>query len=407
MAKFGQGFIQSLTQPGYSQGMFNLGSTLGQAPAMAKELDRRRELMENLMTASPMQQAQLMQQEGVRAGDVDLVLRGREAQTALEKEAARVANLSSISNLEVSALKEESPKRLRATAKRIRDTSTEAAAIARAEKLEQKADDLDKKQASLVELPTVSSTPTIDPKVGLAAAAETRKFRADLAAKVEDPLLKKQILAGNQKAIDKVQGKLIDDEFKTPEVKYDITPSSTSADYDIAVADALSNADGSTASALIAAQEKRFPDRETIQEVFDMARTIDPQWDAHAEKASLGEDLLALQDLGGPAGAATLQERVLSAGFPNDVKAAKELERLRANKDLPRRVVDAVSLWATGDFSQATLDDYRSIGEYLIIRAEDKRLATIEKMYADGEDEAADRLLNLYAPKDFAQFNDQ
>jgi hypothetical protein len=35
MAKFGQGFINSLTQPGYSQGMFNLGTSLGQAPALA------------------------------------------------------------------------------------------------------------------------------------------------------------------------------------------------------------------------------------------------------------------------------------------------------------------------------------------------------------------------------------
>ena len=33
MARFGQGFIQSITNPGYSQGMFNLGATLGSAPA--------------------------------------------------------------------------------------------------------------------------------------------------------------------------------------------------------------------------------------------------------------------------------------------------------------------------------------------------------------------------------------
>ena len=31
MAKFGQSFVQSLTQPGYSQGLFDLGTTLGQA----------------------------------------------------------------------------------------------------------------------------------------------------------------------------------------------------------------------------------------------------------------------------------------------------------------------------------------------------------------------------------------
>jgi hypothetical protein len=407
MAKFGQSFIQSLTQPGYSQGMFDLGASIGQAPAVAKEKGRREEMMKKLMSGSPMDQAQLMQQEGVRTDNIDLVIKGRQAQTALEKEAARVGTLSGISDLEVSALKEESPNRLRATAKRIRDTSTEPAAIARAEKLEQKADDLAKQQASLVEFSTESSTPTIDPRVGLAEAEETRKFRVDLSAKVQDPLIKKQILAGNQKAIEKVQGKLIDDEFKTPEKRYDITPSSTSGEYDTAIAEALSVGDGTAATALSSIQESRFPDRETLQEVFDVARTIDPQWDTHSEKASLGEDLLALQDLDGAAGAARLQERLIGAGFPNNVKAAQEMQLLRQNKDLPRRVVDAVSLWATGDFSQATLDDYKAIGDYLIVRAEDKRLETIEKMYADGQTEAADRLLNIYQPDNFATFEDQ
>ena len=407
MARFGQSFIQSLTQPGYGQGMFDLGTSLGQAPAVAKEKERREEMMKKLMSGSPMDQAQLMQQEGVRTDNIDLVIKGRQAQTALEKEAARVGTLSGISDLEVSALKEESPNRLRATAKKIRDTSTEPAAIARAEKLEQKADDLAKQQAALVESSTESSTPTIDPRVELAEAEETRKFRVDLSAKVQDPLIKKQILAGNQKAIDKVQGKLIDDEFKTPEKRYNITPSSTSGEYDTAIAEALSVGDGPAATALASIQESRFPDRETLQEVFDVARTIDPQWDTYAEKESLGQDLLALQSLDGAAGAATLQERVISAGFPNNVKAAQELQRFRQNKDLPRRVVDAVSLWATGDFSQATLDDYKAIGEYLIVRAEDKRLETIEKMYADGQTESADRLLNIYQPDNFATFDDQ
>ena len=48
MAKFGQGFIQSLTNPGYSQGMFELGSTLGQAPALAKEREAKKQRMNQL-----------------------------------------------------------------------------------------------------------------------------------------------------------------------------------------------------------------------------------------------------------------------------------------------------------------------------------------------------------------------
>ena len=92
MAKFGQSFIQSLTQPGY--GMFDLGATIGQAPAMAKEKGRREEMMKRLMSGSPMDQAQLLQQEGIRTNDIDLVDKGGQAQAAREKEAARVGALS-------------------------------------------------------------------------------------------------------------------------------------------------------------------------------------------------------------------------------------------------------------------------------------------------------------------------
>ena len=37
MAKFGQAFINQLTSPGYGQGLFNLGSAIGSAPAIAAE----------------------------------------------------------------------------------------------------------------------------------------------------------------------------------------------------------------------------------------------------------------------------------------------------------------------------------------------------------------------------------
>ena len=51
MAKFGQGFIQSLTQPGYSQGMFNLGTALGQAPAVAAEKKAKQGMLKDLQEA--------------------------------------------------------------------------------------------------------------------------------------------------------------------------------------------------------------------------------------------------------------------------------------------------------------------------------------------------------------------
>ena len=57
MAKFGQSFIQSLTNPGYGQGMFELGSTLGQAPAKAAEKRKRAGMLEDIKDMTPLETA--------------------------------------------------------------------------------------------------------------------------------------------------------------------------------------------------------------------------------------------------------------------------------------------------------------------------------------------------------------
>ena len=50
MARFGQSFLQALTQPSYGQGLFELGGTIGQAPAAAAERSRRESMMEQIMS---------------------------------------------------------------------------------------------------------------------------------------------------------------------------------------------------------------------------------------------------------------------------------------------------------------------------------------------------------------------
>ena len=60
MAKFGQSFIQSLTQPGYSQGMFDLGTALGQAPAAAKEKREREGMLAQIKDMTPLETADYM-----------------------------------------------------------------------------------------------------------------------------------------------------------------------------------------------------------------------------------------------------------------------------------------------------------------------------------------------------------
>jgi hypothetical protein len=81
MAKFGQGFIQSLTQPGYSQGLFELGTALGQAPAVAAEKKAEKDRLARLdeSFAKTMQGTAAAQQ-----GDVAAVTRRmRELQSSM------------------------------------------------------------------------------------------------------------------------------------------------------------------------------------------------------------------------------------------------------------------------------------------------------------------------------------
>jgi len=80
MARFGQSFINQLTNPSYGKGLFELGGAIGGAPAAAAEKKRRDAMMEELMTGSPVQQARVLQQEGARTGDLSLVLKAKQAE---------------------------------------------------------------------------------------------------------------------------------------------------------------------------------------------------------------------------------------------------------------------------------------------------------------------------------------
>jgi len=60
MAKFGQAFINQLTNPGYGQGLFNLGSAIGSAPAVAAEKERRQGIMDQLRSMDPLETADFL-----------------------------------------------------------------------------------------------------------------------------------------------------------------------------------------------------------------------------------------------------------------------------------------------------------------------------------------------------------
>jgi hypothetical protein len=98
MATFGRGFIQALTDPTYSQGLFGAGALIGSAPARQRQQERRQGLLQDLMQTDPIKQAQALQALGAETRDPRLILQGTQL---IQDEKQRSANNQLNSFLEV------------------------------------------------------------------------------------------------------------------------------------------------------------------------------------------------------------------------------------------------------------------------------------------------------------------
>ena len=105
MAKFGQSFIQSLTNPGYSQGMFNLGATLGQAPALAAEKREREGMLAQIKDMTPLETADFM------VGKAETPAQMMAAKTARDS-ALKTSGVQSIDIMQQQLLTETDPVRM-------------------------------------------------------------------------------------------------------------------------------------------------------------------------------------------------------------------------------------------------------------------------------------------------------
>jgi hypothetical protein len=142
MAKFGQGFIQSLTQPGYSQGLFELGTALGQAPAVAAEKRERESMLAQIKDMTPLETAdymlstaktpaQMMAAKTARQGA--LIQSGKESLDVMQSEFLRETDPKRLQELENAMI---------ATAQQTGNVSSQFAGAAK-----KKTDDINKKEA--------------------------------------------------------------------------------------------------------------------------------------------------------------------------------------------------------------------------------------------------------------------
>ena len=154
-------------------------------------------------------------------GNKDLAaLFTKAAQDAVDRQGK--ATQAQVGQAEAAAVGDESPQRLREQARKIRQLSQgDPTMTARAEKLEQRANDLQGKQAGLTEV--APGARRRDPQAARDSYAESvakgqrvTQDRQTLADSVESPALKKAIMAGNEDVIKKVREEQVKKEFAEP-----------------------------------------------------------------------------------------------------------------------------------------------------------------------------------------------
>ena len=177
---------------------------------------------------------------------------------------------------------------------------------------------------------------------------------------------------------------------------YGLTATSTEQDYDMAALDATNAGNNVDARNIESMRRKKFPDRISTPEVLEIARSVEPAFDDHLAFIDNATKLESIVSLQGVAGASNIQERIITSNFPNDLKALAELNQFRSSKSLLRRVSDFGSKILTGQFTDATEQDYRDIAEAMRILGRAKIEETITRLYNAEENETADRLTDLY-----------
>jgi phosphoribosylformylglycinamidine (FGAM) synthase PurS component len=391
MARFSQAFLQGLLRPTYAEGLFEAARGAGMAPGLIsiekKQEEEKQKKAKLLSGMTPYELADFEYKQAADKGDTQAM---REAQD-------RMVDLST-SEISSGASQLESPKALLEAARRIRNTKgVTPAGIERAENLEERAADFAEKQRMLE--PVYVSAQRRDAQKELAEAREAFKQRQGLAASVESPELKAEIMKGNPEVIKNVRSELVKKEFKDPETitDYGLMAESTPEDYDAAQLEAINAGEYNVSRQIGEIASNKFK-RPSLSDVLDIPKAIDPQWEQHVERRSLAAEINQLRATGG-AGSQRLIERVLTSGFPNDLKAVQELESFTSSKSLWRRLTDGVTKIATGQTRDITLDEYEAIAQGLEELSNQRIMNTIDVVYRDGSADEADRLVDVYFPE--------
>jgi hypothetical protein len=178
-------------------------------------------------------------------------------------------------------------------------------------------------------------------------------------------------------------------------VRYGLNKDSTEEDYDNAIYAAIDNKQPTIATTIQRQKSEKFPDAFPTLEALKIAETIDPEFNTHIEYGRKAEKINTLIRQGG-AGSQQLIKRELTSFTPNDVKAVSELARFDTAKGLGRRVQDGFTKFFSGQESEITNQEYQAMAEAMAELAEQRMVKTINTMYAGGDEDAADKLMDMF-----------
>ncbi len=226
MARFSNQFLQSLGNPSYSQGLFDLGKNIAGTPMVMKQEEERKKQQADVLgfLKTHAEDAPVLNAESLKyaaKGNEELAkVFSDAAQAAVDRQGK--ATQAQVGQAEAATVGDESPQRLREQARKIRQLAQGDPTItARAEKLEQRANDLQGKQAGLTEV--AAGARRRDPQAARDSYAESvakgqrvTQDRQALADSVESPALKKAIMAGNEDVLKKVREEQVKKEFAEP-----------------------------------------------------------------------------------------------------------------------------------------------------------------------------------------------
>jgi len=354
MARFGQGFIQALTNPSYQQGLFTAAQSVGAAPGVAAAEQKQKEQESELMNYVSALSQKTMPPAGMAAQRESLLNSGISLEKILAAE-----NLGAKQRDQGIARLEAGQVSINAQAKEARRKQLEMNAVNKATTLGRPNDaaalagaDEATLRSYLMQRPEAEydiSEQTII-KDGVPTVVQVATNKKNPTERTITPI---------GQATSKEANKSLSNEFSEAGLEVDL---STIDGLTQAREFALSNLNNaSLANTLTSMIEEKLPIK--TSDAIKLMREVNPAIVKDEESLEVVGRFKALNELASDdiAGLRALIERTVTATTENDLRAVAELERFRGSSSLDQRLKDWALGLTVGTLSKETREEYNQV----------------------------------------------